>query len=109
MPLQFSHLFDELGVTAPKGILLTGTTGCGKTYLAKALCHDLFTNQNLSIFIKHGAEFMTSLSGESEKNIRQLFDAAIANAPSLVFLDEIDVIAGSRDKATKEMERRVVS
>lgn len=70
MPLKYNYLFEQLGSSAPKGILLTGTTGCGKTYLAKAICRDLFEKHQLSVFIKNGAEIVASLSGESEKNIR---------------------------------------
>lgn len=70
MPLQYTHIFTELGSNAPKGILLTGATGSGKTYLAKAICRDLFETYKLSIFMKNGAEIVASLSGESEKNIR---------------------------------------
>jgi SpoVK/Ycf46/Vps4 family AAA+-type ATPase len=73
MPLQYAHIFDELGSSAPKGILLTGTTGCGKTYLAKAICRDVFEKFKLTIFMRNGAEIVASLSGESEKNIRELF------------------------------------
>lgn len=76
MPLKFSHLFDIIGSEAPKGILLTGTTGCGKTHLAKGICRDLFEKHGLTIFMKNGSELVGSLSGESEKNIRQLFQSA---------------------------------
>ncbi|CAD8043377.1 unnamed protein product [Paramecium primaurelia] len=109
MPLQYAHIFTELGSNAPKGILLTGATGCGKTYLAKAICRDLYQQFKLNIFMKNGAEIVASLSGESEKNIRQLFQQAAQEAPSLVFIDDIDVIAGDRDKANKQMEKRVVT
>ncbi|KAM3133215.1 hypothetical protein pb186bvf_014643 [Paramecium bursaria] len=109
LPLEYNHLFTQLGSQAPRGILLTGTTGSGKTYLAKAICRDLYEKHNLTIFIKNGAEIVASLSGESEKNIRQIFQQAQELSPSVILIDDIDVIAGDRDKASKQMERRVVT
>ena len=96
-------------VKPPKGILLTGPSGSGKTALGLAICKDIYLKYNHPYFYKPSTEIIGSLSGESEKNIRNLFNLAMKAAPSIIFLDEIDAIAGSRDKASKEMERRVVS
>lgn len=101
LPLKHNSLFKALGSSPPRGILLTGTTGSGKSFLAKAICRHLHETYQLAVFFRNGAEIVASLSGESEKNIRQLFQAAALEAPAIIVLDDIDVIAGDRDKANK--------
>jgi transitional endoplasmic reticulum ATPase len=105
LPLRHPELFERLGVEAPKGVLLHGPPGTGKTLLAKAVASE--TNANfISI---SGPEIMSKFYGESEERLRELFKSAEENAPSIIFIDEIDSIAPKRDEVTGEMERRVVA
>jgi len=105
LPLRHPELFDRLGVEAPKGVLLHGPPGTGKTLLAKAVASE--TNAN---FISIGGpEIMSKFYGESEERLREIFKQAEENAPSIVFIDEIDSIAPKRDEVMGEMERRVVA
>ncbi len=105
LPLKHPELFEKLGVEAPKGVLLYGTPGTGKTLLAKAVANE--TNANfISI---NGPEIMSKWYGESEKQLREVFEEAEKNAPSIVFIDEIDAIAPKREEVTGEVERRVVA
>lgn len=105
LPLRHPELFMRLGIEPPKGVLLHGPPGCGKTLLAKALANesDAFFNPI------NGPEIMSKFYGESEKKIREIFDIAEKNAPSIVFIDEIDSIAPKREHVTGEVERRVVA
>ena len=96
-PLSHPEVFSHLGVQPPTGVLLFGPPGCGKTKIAHA-------------FFKIAAtEIVSGMSGESEAKIRQLFQAAMSAAPSLIFMDEVDAITPKRDSAGREMERRIVA
>ena len=105
LPLRHPELFERLGVEAPKGVLLHGPPGTGKTLLAKAVASE--TNANfLSI---SGPEIMSKFYGQSEENLRDVFKQAEENAPSIIFIDELDSIAPKRDEVAGEVERRVVA
>lgn len=105
LPLKHPELFDRLGIDAPKGVLLHGPPGTGKTMLAKAVA-----NESDAYFISiNGPEIMSKYYGESEQRIREIFDEAEKNAPAIIFLDEIDSIAPKRAEVTGEVERRVVA
>src|SRR6266545_843314 len=103
----FRHpeLFERLGVEAPKGVLLHGPPGTGKTLLAKAVASE--TNANF--YSISGPEIMSKFYGQSEENLRDMFKQAEENAPSIIFIDELDSIAPKRDEVTGEVERRVVA
>jgi transitional endoplasmic reticulum ATPase len=105
LPLRYPELFERLGVEAPKGVLLHGPPGTGKTLLAKAVASE--TNANFSSI--SGPEIMSKFYGESEGRLREIFDNAQENAPSIIFIDEIDSIAPKREEVTGEVEKRVVS
>ncbi|HLE46368.1 MAG TPA: CDC48 family AAA ATPase [Thermoplasmata archaeon] len=105
LPLRHPELFDRLGVEAPKGVLLHGPPGTGKTLLAKAVASE--TNANFHAI--SGPEIMSKFYGQSEENLRDIFTQAQENAPSIIFIDEIDSIAPKRDEVTGEVERRVVA
>jgi len=105
LPLRHPELFERLGVEAPKGVLLHGPPGTGKTLLAKAVASE--TNANF--YSISGPEIMSKFYGQSEENLREMFKEAEENAPSIVFIDEIDSIAPKRDEVTGEVERRVVA
>src|SRR5512137_712324 len=105
LPLKHPELFERLGVEAPKGVLLHGPPGTGKILLAKAVAGETSANFiNLS-----GPEIMSKYYGQSEENLREIFKQAQENAPSIIFIDEIDSIAPKRDEVTGEVERRVVA
>jgi len=105
LPLRHPEIFERLGVEPPKGVLLYGPPGTGKTLLAKAVANESGANFiNIS-----GPEVMSKFYGESEANLRNIFDDAEKNAPSIIFIDEIDSIAPKREEVTGEVERRVVS
>lgn len=105
LPLRHPELFDKLGVEAPKGLLLHGPPGTGKTLLAKAVANE--TNANFHSL--SGPEIMSKYYGQSEENLREIFNTAEENAPSIIFIDEIDSIAPKRDEVSGEVERRVVA
>ena len=105
LPLKHPEVFDRLGVEPPKGVLLHGPPGTGKTLLAKAVANESEAN-----FISlNGPEIMSKFYGESEKKIRDIFEEGEKNAPTIIFIDEIDAIAPKREEVQGEVERRVVS
>ena len=105
LPLRHPELFERLGVEAPKGVLLHGPPGTGKTLLAKAVASE--TNANFHAI--GGPEIMSKFYGQSEENLRDVFKQAEENAPSIIFIDELDSIAPKRDEVMGEVERRVVA
>lgn len=105
LPLRHPELFKRLGVEAPKGVLLHGPPGTGKTLLAKAVANE--TNANF--YTIGGPEIMSKYHGESEERLRNVFQQAEKNAPSIIFIDEIDSIAPKRDEVSGEVERRIVA
>lgn len=105
LPLRHPELFEKLGIEAPKGVLIHGSPGTGKTLLAKAVANESDAN---FIYIG-GPELISKFVGESEERLRQLFKEAEENAPTIIFMDEIDAIAPKREDATGEVERRMVS
>ena len=105
LPLKHPSLFKRLGIDPPKGVLLRGPPGCGKTLLAKAVA-----NESEAHFISiNGPEIMSKFYGESEKKLRKIFVEAEEKSPSIIFIDEIDAIAPKRETVTGEVERRVVA
>ncbi|MEK6895915.1 MAG: CDC48 family AAA ATPase [Nanoarchaeota archaeon] len=105
LPLKHPEVFDRLGIDPPKGVLLYGPPGTGKTLLAKAVANESEAN----FILLNGPEVMSKFYGESEKKIRDLFEEAEKNAPSIIFIDELDAIAPKREDVQGEVERRVVS
>ena len=105
VPLKHPELFDHLGIEAPKAVLLHGPPGTGKTLLARAVAAET----NASFYLINGPEIMSKFYGESEKNLRGIFEEAEKNAPSIIFIDEIDAIATKREESKGEVERRVVA
>ncbi|HLF53563.1 MAG TPA: CDC48 family AAA ATPase, partial [Candidatus Nanoarchaeia archaeon] len=103
--LKHPEIFDRLGIEPPKGVLLHGPPGTGKTLLAKAVANESEAN----FILLNGPEIMSKFYGESEKKIRDIFEDAEKNAPSIIFIDEIDAIAPKREEVQGEVERRVVS
>ena len=105
LPMRHPELFEKLGVEAPKGVLMYGPPGTGKTLLAKAVAGE--TNSH---FISlSGPEVMGKYYGESEERLREIFKQSEENAPSIIFIDEVDSIAPKREEVTGEVEKRVVS
>ncbi|KSW12161.1 AAA family ATPase [Pyrodictium occultum] len=105
LPMKHPELFKHLGIEPPKGILLYGPPGTGKTLLAKALANEIG-----AYFIAiNGPEIMSKYYGESEQRLREIFEEAEKNAPSIIFIDEIDAIAPRREEVTGEVEKRVVA
>jgi len=105
LPLRHPEIFEKLGVEAPKGVLLYGTPGTGKTLLAKAVANE----SNAHFISISGPEIMSKFYGESEARLREIFKEAREKSPTIVFIDEIDSIAPKREEVTGEVERRVVS
>ncbi|KAI3966373.1 hypothetical protein MKW92_046902 [Papaver armeniacum] len=105
LPLRHPQLFKSIGVKPPKGILLYGPPGTGKTLIARAVANET----GAFFFCINGPEIMSKLAGESESNLRKAFEEAEKNAPSIIFIDEIDSIAPKREKTNGEVERRIVS
>ncbi len=105
VPLKYPEVFKRLGISPPKGILLLGPPGCGKTLLARAVASET----EASFFTINGPEIVGSLYGQSEENIRKIFKEAKSSSPSIIFIDEIDAIASKREDSSGEVERRIVS
>ncbi|HDR53802.1 MAG TPA: AAA family ATPase [archaeon] len=105
LPLKHPQLFHKLGIEPPKGVLLYGPPGCGKTLLAKAVAAE----SGAYFLTINGPEIMSKFYGESERQLRDIFEDASKNSPAVIFIDEIDAIAPSREETRGEVERRVVS
>ena len=104
-PLNYYQAYKEINTLPIKGILLCGPPGCGKTTLAYSIGGEF----QIPFYKITGPDIISSLSGESEQIIRNLFNSVIENAPSILFIDEIETIIGRREQANKEMERRIVA
>jgi transitional endoplasmic reticulum ATPase len=105
LPMKSPELFKRLGITPPKGVLLMGPPGTGKTLIAKAVANESGANFKTI----NGPEIMSKFYGESEQKLRETFEDAEKNAPSIIFIDELDSIAPKRAEVTGEVERRVVA
>ncbi len=105
LPLKHPELFERLGITPPSGILLYGPPGCGKTLLARALANEI----DAYFIAISGPEIVSKFYGESEERLRRIFDEAKRNAPSIIFIDEIDAIAVRRAEVIGEVEKRIVA
>ncbi|MEM4048913.1 MAG: CDC48 family AAA ATPase [Zestosphaera sp.] len=105
LPLKHPELFRKLGIEPPKGVLLYGPPGCGKTLLAKAVA----TEADAYFIAINGPEIMSKYYGESEQRLREIFEEARKNAPAIIFIDEIDSIAPKREEVIGEVEKRVVA
>ncbi|MEM4518150.1 MAG: CDC48 family AAA ATPase, partial [Sulfolobales archaeon] len=105
LPLKYPELFKRLGIEPPKGVLLYGPPGCGKTLLAKAVANEI----DAYFIAINGPEIMSKFYGESEARLREIFEDAKKHSPSVIFIDEIDAIAPKRDEVVGEVERRVVA
>jgi transitional endoplasmic reticulum ATPase len=105
LPLKHPELFDRLGIDPPKGVLLYGPPGTGKTLIAKAVANEAGAN----FYSIQGPEIMSKYYGESEERLRQKFEEAEKNPPSIIFIDELDSIAPKREEVSGEVERRVVA
>ncbi|MEM2103144.1 MAG: CDC48 family AAA ATPase, partial [Candidatus Bathyarchaeia archaeon] len=105
LPLRHPEIFQRLGIEPPKGVLLHGPPGCGKTLLARAVANESEAN----FFSINGPEIMSKFYGESEARLREIFQQAQQSAPSIIFIDELDAIAPKREEVTGEVERRVVA
>ena len=105
LPLRFPKIFRHLGIDPPKGVLLHGPPGCGKTLLAKAVANE----SEASFFAINGPEITSKYYGESEAKLREIFRKAEENAPSIIFIDELDSIAPKREDVSGEAEKRVVA
>lgn len=105
LPLRYPELFTRLGVDPPKGVLLHGPPGTGKTRLAQAVANE----SDAQFFTINGPEIVSSGYGESEKRLREVFEQAAAQSPAIIFIDEIDSIAPKRDKVAGETEKRLVA
>ena len=107
LPLKYPQVFERLGIEPPKGVLLHGPPGCGKTLIARAVANET------DAYVVHlsGPEIMNKFYGESEANLRRIFETAASRAPSIIFLDEIDAIAPKREEmgGEKQVEKRVVA
>ncbi|WP_323675830.1 CDC48 family AAA ATPase [Halorubellus sp. PRR65] len=105
LPMRHPELFKQLGIEPPKGVLLHGPPGTGKTLMAKAVANEIDAHfQTIS-----GPEIMSKYYGESEEQLREVFEDAEENAPAIIFIDELDSIASSRGEASGDVERRVVA
>jgi transitional endoplasmic reticulum ATPase len=105
LPIRYPELFERLGIEPPRGVLLFGSPGTGKTLLAKAVANESDAH---FIYIS-GPELVSKFVGESEERLREIFNEAKEKSPTIIFMDEIDAIAPKREEATNEVERRMVS
>ncbi len=105
LPLRYPEVFERLGIEAPKGVLLHGPPGCGKTLIARAIAQAT----EARFYTINGPEIVHKFYGESEAHLRKLFDEAAKKAPSIIFIDEIDAIAPKREKVVGDVEKRVVA
>jgi transitional endoplasmic reticulum ATPase len=105
LPLRYPEVFERLGIDAPKGVLLHGPPGCGKTLIARAIAHET----EAQFFSVSGPEIIHKFYGESEAHLRKVFEEATRQGPSIIFLDEIDAIAPRREQVVGEVEKRVVA
>src|SRR5512137_412478 len=105
LPLKHPEVFGRLGIDPPKGVLLYGPPGTGKTLIARAVANEAGAN----FYAIQGPEIMSKFYGQSEERLRELFTEAEKNAPSVIFIDELDSIAPKRDEVQGEVERRVVA
>ena len=105
LPLRHPQLFNTVGIKPPRGVLMYGPPGSGKTLIARAVANET----GAFLFVINGPEVMSKLAGESESNLRKAFEEAEKNSPSIIFIDEIDSLAPKRDKSQGEIERRIVS
>jgi transitional endoplasmic reticulum ATPase len=105
LPLKYSRIFEQLGILAPKGVLLYGPPGTGKTLLARAVAAE----SRVHFIHLNGPEIMRKFYGESEAKLREVFEEAARHAPSILFIDEIDAVAPKRAEVSGEVEKRVVA
>ncbi len=105
LPLRYPQVFERLGIDPPKGVLLSGPPGCGKTLIARIIAQETEAN----FFTISGPEVVHKFYGESEAHLRKIFDEASSKGPSIIFLDEIDSIAPRRDKVVGDVEKRIVA
>jgi transitional endoplasmic reticulum ATPase len=105
LPLRHPQLFKTLGVKPPRGVLLFGPPGSGKTLIARAIANET----GAFFFLLNGPEIMSKMAGEAEANLRKAFEEAEKNSPAIIFIDELDSIAPKREKTQGEVEKRVVS
>ena len=105
LPLRYPEVFERLGIDAPKGVLLSGPPGCGKTLIARIIAQET----DAQFFTISGPEIVHKFYGESEAHLRKIFEDAAKKGPSIIFLDEIDSIAPHRDKVVGDVEKRIVA
>ena len=105
LPLKYPQVFERLGIDPPKGVLLCGPPGCGKTLIARAVANET----DASFYSINGPEIIHKFYGESEARLREIFAEAGRNTPAIIFLDEVDAIAPKREQVLGEVEKRVVA